>query len=265
MSNATTQNSNPTNAWFVFDKPDTQTIELSSVTYGGGGLAIEVAGGTTLDFGASELGGNGIFNLNPGATLATSHVGGIDSTIQSTGTVTLDEGASYIFDGTIAQVTGILMPKIVNNLAINNAAGVTLSQETTINGVLRLMAGVFDNTIPFTLGPNGSISYEGGSLKVPTSVEQLSEIIPMEFALKQNYPNPFNPSTTIRYDLPKGINVTLKIYDVMGHEVAELINQRQEAGDHEIVWNASGIASGVYFCRISAGDFTAVRKLILMK
>jgi hypothetical protein len=266
MSNATTQNSNAANAWFVFDSQDSvQTIELSDVNYGGGGLAIEVAGGATLDFGMSELGGNGLFMLDDGASLATTHEGGIDSTIQTTGKVALSNSASFIFNGSAAQVTNFLMPDTLNGLTIDNAAGVALSQETLINGVLRLVAGVFDNTIPFKLGPNGKISFEGGNLKVPTSVEQLSEAIPTEFALMQNYPNPFNASTTIRYDIPEEINVSLKIYDIMGHEVAELVNEKHTAGAYQINWNADGIASGVYFYRIMAGNFTSVRKFILMK
>jgi hypothetical protein len=158
------------------------------------------------------------------------------------------------------------MPATVNGLAIDNAAGVALSQATTINGVLRLMAGEFDNTIPFTLGPNGSISFEGGSLKIPTAVDAQLPKTPTEFALFQNYPNPFNPSTAIRYHVPKRTQVTLKIYDTMGHEVAELMNGKQhEPGAYDIVWDARGLTSGVYFYRISAGDFTSVRKLILMK
>ncbi|MBN1348327.1 T9SS type A sorting domain-containing protein, partial [candidate division KSB1 bacterium] len=266
MKAATTQNSNADNAWFVFDSQDSvQTLALSEVTYGGGGLAIEVANGTTLDFGLSELGGNGLFVLDNEAALATAHEGGIASAVQTTGAVTFEEGANYIFNGTTAQVTSTLMPMTVNGLAIKNEAGVKLSQETTINGVLRLMAGVFDNTIPFTLGPDGSISYEGGSLLVPTSVEEQSEVVPTEFAIMQNYPNPFNPSTTIRYDIPREVHVTLTVYDVMGREVAVLVNQKQRAAAYEILWNADGLASGEYLCRISAGDFVSVRKFILMK
>ena len=264
ISNATTQNSNATNAWFVFDSDTVQTLDLSSATYGGGGLAIEVAGGTTLDFGVSELGGNGLFTLNEDATLATAHANGIAGAVQTTGTVTLDEGANYIFNGTVAQVTSTLMPATVTDLTIENAAGVALSQATTINGVLRLVAGVFDNTATFTLGLNGSISFEGGSLQVPVSVEESPEI-PTEFALLQNYPNPFNPSTTIRYDVPERTHVTMKIYDVMGRQVAVLVDEEHNAGAHKIVWNAQGVASGLYYYRISAGDFTSVRKLILMK
>jgi hypothetical protein len=241
-----------------------QTLTLSAVTYGGGGLAIEVAGGTTLDFGMSELGGNGFFKLNAAATLATAHANGIAGAVQSIGNIAFDLGANYIFNGTTAQVTSTLMPTTVNGLTIDNNAGVALSQVTTINGVLRLVAGVFDNTISFTLGPNGSISFEGGSLKFLVAVEQLPEI-PTEFALFQNYPNPFNPATTIRYHVPKRTHVTLKIHDIMGREVAELVNGEHDAGAYDVVWEAQGLTSGVYYYQISAGDFTSERKLVLMK
>ncbi|HDQ45177.1 MAG TPA: T9SS type A sorting domain-containing protein, partial [bacterium] len=265
MSDATTQNSNPSNAWFVFDKEGVQALELSSVTYGGGGLAIEVAGGTTLDFGASELEGNGLFVLNEGATLATAHEDGIAGAVQSAGYVVLDEGANYVFNGTAVQITSELMPTVVNNLAIDNEAGVVLSRETMINGVLRLIAGEFDNTIPFTLGTEGSVSFEGGSLKVIDSDVAGLPVVPTEFALHQNAPNPFNPVTTIRYDVPKQTLVTLKIYDAMGREVADLVHGDHDAGAFQVVWNAQAFASGVYYCRITAGDFVSVRKLVLMK
>jgi hypothetical protein len=157
------------------------------------------------------------------------------------------------------------MPDTVMNLTIDDSAGVTLSKETRINGVLRLVAGVFDNTIPFTLGPNGSISYEGGSLLIPVSIDDQLPEIPKVFALYQNYPNPFNPSTTIRYDLPKLSKVTIKVYDVLGRVVTELVNDQQVAGTYSITWDARGYASGVYYYRIIAGDFVSVRKLVLLK
>ncbi len=268
MSNATTQNSNPTpgNAKFVFTKEGgIQNLILSNVTYGGGGVPIQVDSAATVNMDTSAVGGNGIFTSSAGATLASGHPNGIDGNLQTSGNITLSEEANYIFNGTTAQVTSTIMPATVNGLTIDNEAGVVLSQETTINGVLRLVAGVFDNTIPFTLGPNGSISYEGGSLKFTVAVDERLPETPTEFALFQNYPNPFNPSTTIRYHVPRRTHVTLKIHDITGREVAELVNGEQDAGAYDIVWDAQGLTSGVYYYRISAGDFTSVRKLILMK
>ncbi len=193
--------------------------------------------------------------MNEGATLATANPGGLDSTLQNTGKDSLSSGANYIFHASVPQVTGMLMPVIVNDLSIDDTSGVKLSQETTINGVLHLKQGVFDNTIPFTLGPNGSISYEGGSLLIdPSSVEtEPSAEIPKVFALYQNYPNPFNPATTIRYDIPKQSDVTVVVYDVMGRQVAELVNARHNIGAYIIHWNARGYASGIYYYRITGG------------
>ena len=88
---------------------------------------------------------------------------------------------------------------------------------------------------------------------------------PGETALLQNSPNPFNPSTTIRYTLARRGHTTLKILDVLGREVATLVNGEEEAGDRSVDWNAAGLASGVYFYRLEAGSFLAVKKLLLLK
>jgi hypothetical protein len=85
------------------------------------------------------------------------------------------------------------------------------------------------------------------------------------FTLNQNYPNPFNPSTVIRYQLPVTSNVNIKVYDIMGRDVATLVNEMKNAGNYEVTFNASLLASGVYFYRMSAGSFVSVKKLVLMK
>ena len=89
--------------------------------------------------------------------------------------------------------------------------------------------------------------------------------IPASYSLAQNFPNPFNPSTTIRYQLPENGMVTLKIYDILGSEVATLVNEQKAAGRYEVNFNASSLASGVYIYKIQAGDFSASKKLILLK
>ena len=88
---------------------------------------------------------------------------------------------------------------------------------------------------------------------------------PLEFALLQNYPNPFNPATTINYQLPNTSNVKLTIYDALGHEVNLLVNETQNAGNHQIEWNAAAFPSGVYFYRLEAGSFVSNKKMILLK
>lgn len=88
---------------------------------------------------------------------------------------------------------------------------------------------------------------------------------PDEFALLQNYPNPFNPATTINYQLPNTGNVKLTVYDALGHEAGVLVNESQNAGNYNIVWNASGFPSGVYFYRLEAGSFVSNKKMILLK
>ncbi len=96
-------------------------------------------------------------------------------------------------------------------------------------------------------------------------VEQIRADVPKTFLLEQNYPNPFNPSTTIRYQLPAAGEVKLEVYDVLGKKVATLVNERQAAGVYQALWNASGLASGVYFYRLQAGNFVATKKMMLVK
>lgn len=88
---------------------------------------------------------------------------------------------------------------------------------------------------------------------------------PYRFKLDQNYPNPFNPFTTINYELQKFGLVNLKIYNMLGKEVAELVNETQEAGIHEISFDASKLPSGTYIYKIQSGNFVHVRKMILLK
>ena len=89
--------------------------------------------------------------------------------------------------------------------------------------------------------------------------------MPTAFAMHQNYPNPFNPYTDIKYDVPKNVHVTLKVYNVLGAEVATLVDADQEANFYTVRWDAKDLASGVYFCTITAGDFKAVKKMVLLK
>ncbi len=89
--------------------------------------------------------------------------------------------------------------------------------------------------------------------------------LPGQFMLAQNYPNPFNPATVIRYSLPARGHVTLKIYDMLGREIAAIVDSDQRAGEYSVGWDASGVASGVYFYRLVADNFSDVKKLVVLK
>lgn len=89
--------------------------------------------------------------------------------------------------------------------------------------------------------------------------------IPASYALHQNYPNPFNPTTRIVFDLPLGSHVKLAVFDVVGREIATLIDEEQQAGFKSVEFASNRFASGVYFYRLTAGAFVATRKMVVMK
>lgn len=104
-----------------------------------------------------------------------------------------------------------------------------------------------------------------GTLNLGFAVLPPETNIPEEFKLSQNYPNPFNPVTTIEYTIPKGSNVSLKIFDITGREVASLVDKYQDAGTFIVNWNASGFSSGIYIYRLTAGNYSDTKKMILNK
>ncbi len=89
--------------------------------------------------------------------------------------------------------------------------------------------------------------------------------IPAEYNLLQNYPNPFNPATTITFDLPEQSRVSLTVYNILGEQVASLVDEVREAGRHQAVFDASGFSSGIYFYRLSTDSYTETRKMLLIK
>ncbi len=446
MNAEKTQNSNArSGSAFIFTGEEiVQTLTVSSET-DLSHLPVAVDSGAYLDLGTSSLDeSSDIFELRAGGTLASSDSAAFEDNVSSD-QYTLSSEAHYVVNGSTAQKTGFNLPLQVASLTIDNEAGVAQSRGITINEYLKLSAGVFDNSIGFTLAEGANIVYDGGSLLIPvdgtgeplpipeppyevgdnlsyngsfgeatlgadradawkinTSASSSAEIvndsqdaddralqlsvawdgsadgsvtgaantplnvvegetytfsvwlkadsdtrvatpflqsgeerraeadinsvdlsstytqwsmvytataddeensmsfgvdvnaeandggmiyidslavtkmeavsneepvseIPNKFALSQNYPNPFNPTTTINYDIPEAADVTLKVYDITGREVAQLVNSQKAPGSYTVEWNAENFATGVYLYRIQAGNFTAVRKLTLIK
>jgi hypothetical protein len=101
--------------------------------------------------------------------------------------------------------------------------------------------------------------------QIVASVEPFEHDLPGEFMLQQNYPNPYNPTTVVRYQLPAADQVRLVVYDMLGREVAVLVNGKEEAGYHTATFDRSGLASGVYLYRLIAGQFVQTRKMAIVK
>jgi hypothetical protein len=116
-----------------------------------------------------------------------------------------------------------------------------------------------------------AVTLDANAITSPTTVTSVENgfLLPKGFSLLQNYPNPFNPSTVIQYNIEKAAHVSLKIYNLLGLEVATLVNSQQEAGSYSITFNsrklANNLSSGIYFYRLEAGSFTSTKKLTLMK
>jgi hypothetical protein len=98
-----------------------------------------------------------------------------------------------------------------------------------------------------------------------TGVSQRSSTIPSSYALEQNYPNPFNPSTSIQFDLPRTGFTTLKIYNLLGQEIATLLNEVKPSGSYTVQWNALNMTSGMYFYKLTSGEFSQVKKMQFIK
>lgn len=112
-------------------------------------------------------------------------------------------------------------------------------------------------------GPRASLLTSNGCS--PIGITPISTEIPSGFSLQQNYPNPFNPVTNIRFDIMSSSMVKLTVYDAAGNEITELVNQNLNAGSYNYDFNASEIPSGVYFYVLTAGEFTATKKMVLIK
>ncbi len=127
-------------------------------------------------------------------------------------------------------------------------------------------------TMLFTI-TNGTSQYHLGSsftiddlsFGAPLAVEESGTLQPRQFALEQNFPNPFNPSTKIQFQIPSREFVVLKVYNLLGQEVATLVNEELNPGNYRAEFNAQGLPSGFYLYRLQSGSYTSVKKMLLMK
>ncbi|MAT58266.1 MAG: hypothetical protein CMF23_09870 [Ignavibacteriae bacterium] len=99
----------------------------------------------------------------------------------------------------------------------------------------------------------------------PVNVPKENKLLADDFKLYQNYPNPFNPTTSIEYSVPSNEYVSLKVYDILGNEIASLVNEQKSAGNYSVNFNAGSLTSGMYLYKLQAGNFTSVKKMLFVK
>lgn len=134
-------------------------------------------------------------------------------------------------------------------------------------------SNVFNNTgvFPYYCKYHVSLGMKGTITVGPTTYVKSNNSVPYVYSLEQNYPNPFNPSTIIKYSIPEQSYITLIVYDIIGKEVATLVNEEKPAGNYEVEFDAvethshESLPSGIYFYQIKAGNYVSTKKMILLK
>ncbi len=181
----------------------------------------------------------------------------ISAVVDAHGTLIVPGGSSY----------SALRIREVHTDTSNTQSGTFTSASTAFIFVTKEGVSVAVTDSGATTAEEGTITINGGIAwsSAGTVSVQDEATRPVEFSLEQNYPNPFNPSTLISYSIPEKSHVRLSAFDLLGRELAQLVNKVQGAGNYSITFNAGGLPSGTYLYRITAGTFTNVRKMTIVK
>jgi photosystem II stability/assembly factor-like uncharacterized protein len=206
-------------------------------------------------------------DVGVGGFISRTTNGGANWTLQSSGIMKILYSVSFtdLNYGTVVGDSGII-------LRTTNGGEDWIIQLSGIGETLFSVSFVDENN-GLAVGENGTILRTTNGGGITEINEDNNDLIPNDFVLSQNYPNPFNPSTKIRYTIPNVIAsgakqsqlVTLKVYDVLGNEMATLINEEKPAGSYEVDFNSAGFSSGIYFYTIQAGSYTQTKKMILLR
>lgn len=265
------------------------TLKNFAVNLLGGGSYVAVANGVVdpSGFSPNPDGRSIAFTLfaRDDAREASSSSGEVDFAVLhgSTDAPTVDvvarNVATLVNDAAYGDFTAYLtVPAADYTIDITDASGATIvaSYTAPLSGLGGSALVVFASGFLSPAGNQNGPAFGlyavlpggGAAIELPpvvVGIEDETAAVVKEFALSQNYPNPFNPSTTISFALPVAENVTVKVFNLLGQEVATVVNERFESGVHRVNFDATNLVSGVYFYRIDAGSFSATRKMILMK
>ena len=245
---------------------DGATVLADSVVFGEGGT---IGGSGTFDFdvtnsGAVTPGGPlaaGTFTVNAGYTQLSSGVllielGGLDP----------GQGHDQLMVTATAQLGGTLDVSAINDFEPQVGQVYEIISANTVTGT-------FDQIVSHG-GLGFDVAYTNNNVSItitsPLGVEdEIEDLIPTDYVLYQNYPNPFNPTTKIKYGIPNSGLITLQVYNLLGEVVTTLVNKQQSAGNYEVSFDAAsaagGLSSGIYLYKIQAGDYSDLKKMILLR
>ena len=202
-----------------------------------------------------------------------STIGGSEQRLPNGNTLICSDSQGHLFEVTYGDAT--TSPQVVweyiNPVTEDGIKQIIKDQYPMYNSVFRCYRYTSDDAAlkGKTLSKGSTISGKNPEYLKPedllADVASSSQVVPAEFKLSQNYPNPFNPSTKISFSLPSSQNVSLKVYDVLGNEVATLVNEEKSPGVYEVSFDARRLPSGVYFYSLRAGNYVETKKLVLMK
>lgn len=200
------------------------------------------------------------------------------------------DGNSFAYLSTYSRDTSVMVYYVESTFGSNN--GLVKAFKTNRNGTMlwgggsiitpcssispkgRMSTGVNQNNMSILAFADGRNDADGmyaqninynGTFGLPTGISNPGNSVPDKFVLYQNYPNPFNPATNIKFQITNNNLVSLKIYDVLGKEIMTLVNENLKSGNYEVNWNADKYSSGVYFYKLTAGDFVDVKRMMLIK
>jgi len=244
-----------------------------TIAYNNAAGRTPVPTGTFLNPGTGNIGG---MTLVPGLYKFTSTAAITGSDVTLTGSATdvwIFQIAATLNVGTGIKVIlagGAKAANIFWQVGTSATLGTTSVFKGTIMAAQSISLGTGASLEGRALASNAAVTLASNAITRPAAATFVEKgLAPTEFALFQNYPNPFNPSTMIQYNLSEASMVSLKIYDLIGNEVATLVNNNQEAGNYTVSFNTNkethSLSSGVYFYRLEAGSFISTKKLTLLK
>ena len=210
------------------------------------------SGGVWSQQGDKLVGTGGVIDIGMYQGCSVSLSGGGDTAIVGSSVDNWFTGAAWVFVR-----SGVVWSQLGSKLLASDATGVPhqgCSVSMSGDGRTAAVGGYYDNN-----GVGAAWVY----VNTPTDVTEFP--MPESYELSQNFPNPFNPSTTIRYALPHSTNVSLAVYNQLGQQVALLVQSEQQAGWHEVRFHGTGLASGVYLCRLRAGAFAKTKRILLVR